>query len=88
MSASQQFNTTTSMGRLTLNIPLFFAQFEREVIRERVRDKVAASKKKGMWMGGVTPLGHAVRERKHHRSDRASARGTAPHSDTPETVFE
>ena len=56
VAVTQQFNTTTSMGRLTLNILLSFAQFEREVIGERVRDKIAASKKKGMWMGGVTPL--------------------------------
>src|SRR5204863_131074 len=53
VAVTQQFNTTTSMGRLTLNILLSFAQFEREVIGERVRDKIAASKKKGMWMGGV-----------------------------------
>ena len=54
---TQQFNTTTSMGRLTLNVLLSFAQFEREVIGERIRDKIAASKGKGMWMGGVPPLG-------------------------------
>jgi site-specific DNA recombinase len=63
-SAHQQFNTTTSMGRLTLNMLLSFAQFEREVIGERIRDKVAASRKKGMWMGGWTPLGYGVKERK------------------------
>jgi len=57
VSVTQQFNTTTSMGRLTLNVLLSFAQFEREVIGERIRDKIAASKKKGMWMGGVPPLG-------------------------------
>ena len=57
VSVTQQFNTTTSMGRLTLNVLLSFAQFEREVIGERIRDKIAASKKKGMWMGGVLPLG-------------------------------
>src|SRR5262245_17766529 len=56
VSVTQQFNTTTSMGRLTLNVLLSFAQFEREVIGERIRDKIAASKKKGMWMGGVPPL--------------------------------
>ena len=56
VSITQQFNTTTSMGRLTLNVLLSFAQFEREVIGERVRDKIAASKKKGMWMGGMPPL--------------------------------
>ena len=60
VSVTQAFNTTTSMGRLTLNVLLSFAQFEREVISERVRDKVAASKAKGMWMGGVTPLGYDV----------------------------
>ena len=58
VSVTQQFNTTTSMGRLTLNVLLSFAQFEREVTGERIRDKVAASKKKGMWMGGVIPLGY------------------------------
>jgi DNA invertase Pin-like site-specific DNA recombinase len=55
---TQQFNTTTSMGRLTLNMLLSFAQFEREVTGERIRDKIAASKKKGMWMGGFVPLGY------------------------------
>jgi len=60
VSVTQQFNTTTSMGRLTLNVLLSFAQFEREVIGERIRDKIAASKKKGMWMGGVPPLGVAL----------------------------
>jgi site-specific DNA recombinase len=64
VAVTQQFNTTTSMGRLTLNILLSFAQFEREVIGERVRDKIAASKKKGMWMGGITPLGYAIKDRK------------------------
>jgi DNA invertase Pin-like site-specific DNA recombinase len=63
-SVTQQFNTTTSMGRLTLNVLLSFAQFEREVIGERIRDKIAASKKKGMWMGGVPPLGYRVQDRK------------------------
>lgn len=57
VSVTQAFNTTTSMGRLTLNVLLSFAQFEREVTGERIRDKIAASKKKGMWMGGVPPLG-------------------------------
>jgi DNA invertase Pin-like site-specific DNA recombinase len=61
VSVTQQFNTTTSMGRLTLNILLSFAQFEREVTGERIRDKIAASKAKGMWMGGVVPLGYASR---------------------------
>src|SRR5215467_8715801 len=64
VSVTQQFNTTTSMGRLTLNILLSFAQFEREVIGERIHHKIAASKKKGMWMGGVPPLGYRVRDRK------------------------
>jgi site-specific DNA recombinase len=64
VSVTQQFNTTTSMGRLTLNILLSFAQFEREVIGERVRDKVAASKCKGMWMGGSPPYGYDVIERR------------------------
>jgi site-specific DNA recombinase len=60
VSVTQSFNTTTSMGRLTLNILLSFAQFEREVIGERVRDKIAASKRKGMWVGGPVPLGYAA----------------------------
>jgi len=64
VSVTQQFNTTTSMGRLTLNILLSFAQFEREVIGERIRDKFAASRRKGMWMGGIPPLGYDVRGRK------------------------
>ena len=64
VSVTQQFNTTTSMGRLTLNVLLSFAQFEREVTAERIRDKIAASKKKGMWMGGTVPFGYRVRERK------------------------
>ncbi|MEW9808816.1 recombinase family protein, partial [Mesorhizobium sp. ZMM04-5] len=64
VSVTQQFNTTTSMGRLTLNVLLSFAQFEREVTAERIRDKIAASKKKGMWMGGVVPLGYRVENRK------------------------
>src|SRR6266481_341210 len=58
VSVTQQFNTTTSMGRLTLNILLSFAQFEREVTGARIRDKIAASKRKGLWMGGYTPLGY------------------------------
>jgi site-specific DNA recombinase len=63
VSVTQQFNTTTSMGRLTLNVLLSFAQFEREVTGERIRDKVAASKKKGMWMGGPVPLGYDLSDR-------------------------
>jgi site-specific DNA recombinase len=64
VSVTQQFNTTTSMGRLTLNVLLSFAQFEREVTGERIRDKLAASKKKGMWMGGFVPFGYQAKERK------------------------
>ena len=64
VSVTQQFNTTTSMGRLTLNVLLSFAQFEREIIAERVRDKIAASKQKGMWMGGALPLGYDAVNRK------------------------
>ncbi len=64
VSVTQQFNTTTSMGRLTLNVLLSFAQFEREVTAERIRDKIAASKKKGMWMGGAVPIGYRVEDRK------------------------
>ena len=64
VSVTQQFNTASSMGRLTLNVLLSFAQFEREVTGERIRDKIAASKKKGMWMGGNVPLGYDLNERK------------------------
>ena len=64
VEVTQQFNTTTSMGRLTLNVLLSFAQFEREVTGERIRDKIAASKKKGMWMGGTVPIGYDVIERR------------------------
>jgi site-specific DNA recombinase len=66
VSITQSFNTTTSMGRLTLNVLLSFAQFEREVTGERIRDKIAASKKKGIWMGGVVPLGYRVEDRALH----------------------
>ena len=64
VSVTQQFNTTTSMGRLTLNILLSFAQFEREVTGERIRDKIAASKKKGMWMGGLPSLGYDIKDKR------------------------
>jgi site-specific DNA recombinase len=64
VAVTQQFNTTTSMGRLTLNVLLSFAQFEREVTGERIRDKIAASKRKGMWMGGCVPLGYEVCDRR------------------------
>ena len=62
VAVTQQFNTTTSMGRLTLNVLLSFAQFEREVTGERIRDKIAASKQRGMWMGGTPPLGYDLRD--------------------------
>src|SRR6266542_1249935 len=64
VSVTQQFNTTTSMGRLTLNVLLSFAQFEREVTGERIRDKIAASKRKGIWVGGMVPLGYQVKNHK------------------------
>ena len=64
VSVTQQFNTTTSMGRLTLNVLLSFAQFEREVTSERIRDKIAASKRKGLWVGGMVPLGYNTKDRK------------------------
>src|SRR5271166_495759 len=66
VSVTQSFNTTTSMGRLTLKVLLSFAQFEREVTGERIRDKISASKKKGMWMGGVVPIGYRVENRALH----------------------
>src|SRR3990167_391343 len=73
VSVTQQFNTTTSMGRLMLNILLSFAQFEREVTGERIRDKIAASKRKGMWMGGPVPLGFEVQDRKLVVNDEEAA---------------
>lgn len=73
VSVTQQFNTTTSMGRLTLNVLLSFAQFEREVTGERIRDKIAASKRKGMWMGGTLPVGYDVCDRKLVVNARESA---------------
>ena len=73
VSVTQSFNTTTSMGRLTLNVLLSFAQFEREVTGERIRNKISASKKKGMWMGGVVPLGYRVEERGLHIVDDHAA---------------
>ena len=77
VSVTQQFNTTTSMGRLTLNVLLSFAQFEREVTGERIRDKIAASKRKGMWMGGHPPLGYDVKDRKLgiNQAEAAPVRG-------------
>jgi site-specific DNA recombinase len=76
VSITQSFNTTDAMGRMHLNIMLTFAQYEREVIGERIRDKVAASRKKGMWMGGWTPLGYEVRDRKLiiHKEDAERVR--------------
>jgi site-specific DNA recombinase len=76
VSVTQSFNTTTSMGRLTLNILLSFAQFEREVIGERIRDKFAASRRKGMWMGGKVPLGYRLENRKlvPHETEAATVR--------------
>src|SRR4029079_13133755 len=76
VSVTQSFNTTTSMGRLTLNVLLSFAQFEREVIGERIRDKVAASRKRGMWMGGFVPMGYRVQDRKLvvHEAEAATIR--------------
>jgi DNA invertase Pin-like site-specific DNA recombinase len=73
VSVTQQFNTTTSMGRLTLNVLLSFAQFERELTGERIRDKIAASKRKGMWMGGIVPLGYKVEARKLLIESRTAA---------------
>jgi DNA invertase Pin-like site-specific DNA recombinase len=73
VSVTQSFNTTTSMGRLTLNILLSFAQFEREVIGERIRDKFAASRRKGMWMGGWAPLGYDIKDRKLIVNEREAA---------------
>jgi DNA invertase Pin-like site-specific DNA recombinase len=72
VSVTQSFNTTTSMGRLMLNVLLSFAQFEREVIGERIRDKFAASRKRGMWMGGSPPLGYDIKDRKLVINDEAA----------------
>jgi hypothetical protein len=86
VSVTQQFNTTTSMGRLTLNMLLSFAQFEREIAGERIRDKIAASKKKGMWMGGNVPLGYDVKDRKLIEARHAARAGVArghPHGPHP-----
>lgn len=78
VSITQSFNTTTSMGRLTLNMLLSFAQFEREVIGERIRDKFAASRRRGMWMGGFVPLGYQVKDRKLiiHEAEAATVKRT------------
>jgi site-specific DNA recombinase len=74
VSVTQQFNTTTSMGRLTLNVLLSFAQFEREVTSERIRDKIAASKRKGLWVGGMAPLGYETKNRKISVNEREAER--------------
>jgi site-specific DNA recombinase len=74
VSVTQQFNTTTSMGRLTLNVLLSFAQFEREVTSERIRDKIAASKRKGLWVGGMVPLGYQTKNRKISVNEREAKR--------------
>jgi site-specific DNA recombinase len=74
VSVTQQFNTTTSMGRLTLNVLLSFAQFEREVTSERIRDKIAASKRKGLWVGGMAPLGYDTKNRKITVNDAEAER--------------
>src|SRR3954471_13025003 len=74
VSVTQQFNTTSSMGRLTLNVLLSFAQFEREVTAERIRDKVAASKRKGLWVGGMVPLGYALNDGKLFANEEEAER--------------
>src|SRR6201986_3696644 len=74
VSVTQQFNTTTSMGRLTLNVLLSFAQFEREVTSERIRDKIAASKRKGLWVGGPLPLGYELKDGKLSVVDKEAER--------------
>ena len=79
VSVTQQFNTTTSMGRLTLNVLLSFAQFEREVTSERIRDKIAASKRKGLWVGGMAPLGYDTKDRQITVNE--------PEAETVRTIF-
>src|SRR4030081_2754291 len=74
VSVTQQFNTTTSMGRLTLNVLLSFAQFEREVTSERIRDKIAASKRKGLWVGGMASFGYDTKDRKISVNDAEADR--------------
>jgi DNA invertase Pin-like site-specific DNA recombinase len=83
VSVTQQFNTTTSMGRLTLNVLLSFAQFEREVTAERIRDKIAASKKKGLWMGGLPPLGYDLSGSGHGQETQAGSRSAAAGDQAP-----
>ena len=79
VSVTQQFNATTSMGRLTLNVLLSFAQFEREVTSERIRDKIAASKRKGLWVGGMAPLGYDTKDRRITVNE--------PEAETVRTIF-
>src|SRR6516162_88914 len=74
VSVTQQFNTTTSIGRLTLNVLLSFAQFEREVTGERIRDKIGASKRRGLWVGGMVPLGYVSRDKKLFIEEEEAAR--------------
>src|SRR5882724_6656307 len=74
VSVTQQFNTTTSMGRLTLNVLLSFAQFEREVTSERIREKIGASKRKGLWVGGMAPIGYDTKDRKITANETEAAR--------------
>jgi len=83
VSVTQQFNTTTSMGRLTLNVLLSFAQFEREVTSERIRDKIAASKRKGLWVGGNLPLGWL---RRSHRPRQIRPRSTTVYFESSSLV--
>jgi hypothetical protein len=88
VSVTQQFNTTTSMGRLTLNVLLSFAQFEREVTSERIRDKIAASKRKGLWVGGNLPLGYEMKDGKIAIVERSNPVGpTEKHSDFSSVAF-
>lgn len=88
VSVTQAFNTTTSMGRLTLNVLLSFAQFEREVTAERIRDKIAASKAKGMWMGGLVPLGYRSEGRKLVIEEEGKRRGEGlGEAETVRTIF-
>ena len=80
ISVTQQFNMATSMGRLTLNVLLSFAQFEREVTSERIRDKIAASKRKGLWVGGMAPLGYDTKDRKISINKAEADRVPAKHA--------
>ncbi len=86
MSVTQQFNTTSSMGRLTLNMPLSFAQFEREVSGERSRDKLAATKKKGYWVGGQPPLGYRRQTRDEPKGPQSRLRAGPFSHDSPSVL--